>query len=139
MQRLARYGWLFAALALWGVVLGCGSGAKSPIPLKKVTGSVTIDGQPLEAGTITFMPVTGTNSSTGEIVQGKFTLSTFSKDDGAPAGDYKVAVMAWATPPEMGVEGVPAIPKHYFDANTSGLTATVSEDAKQEIPIALTH
>lgn len=139
MQSLSRYGLLLGTLALWGVMLGCSSNAKSPIPLKQVSGTVTLDGEPLSQGTITFMPVAGTNSSTGDIVDGKFTLSTFSKDDGAPPGEYKVAVTAWTTPPEMGVEGVPAIPKHYFDTNTSGLSATISEDAKQAIPIALTR
>ena len=120
-------------------MLGCNSQPESPIPLKQIAGTVTLNGEPLPAGSITFMPVAGTNSSTGEIVEGKFKLSTFSKDDGAPAGEYKVAVTAWTTLPDMGVEGVPAIPKQYFDANTSGLTATISEEAKQDIPIALTR
>jgi len=139
MQTSYRYGLLLLTLALCGVMLGCSSKPASPIPLKNVTGTVTLNGDPLPAGSITFMPVAGTNSCTGEIVDGKFTLSTFSKDDGAPPGEYKVAVTAWTTPPEMGVEGVPAIPKQYFDANTSGLSATISEDAKQEVPIALTR
>lgn len=139
MQTSYRYGLLLSTLALWGVMLGCSSKPASPIPLKQVTGTVTLDGEPLPTGSITFMPVAGTNSCTGEIVDGKFALSTFSKGDGAPPGDYKVSVEAWTTPPGMGVEGVPAIPKKYMDANLSGLTATISEDAKQDVPIALTR
>lgn len=139
MQTSYRYGLLLSTLTLWGVMLGCSSQPASPIPLKKVTGMVTLDGDPLPSGSITFMPVVGTNSCTGEIEQGRFTLSTFSPGDGAPPGEYKVSVVSWTTPPDMGVEGVPAIPKKYLDANLSGLTATISEASSQDIPIALTR
>jgi hypothetical protein len=61
------------------LAIGCG-------PAKgKVTGSVTLDGQPLPAGTITFHPNKGI-SVAGEITDGQYTVA------GVPAGDAKVTV-----------------------------------------------
>lgn len=117
---------LAAALAA-----GCNSRPQSPVPLSEVKGTVKYNGQPLAEGTITFMPIGGTNSATGDIQNGEYSLSTFVKGDGAPPGEYKVAVTAWDKQPEMGVEGVPAIPRKYLDANQSQLTATISSEKSQ--------
>jgi len=46
-------------------------------------------------------------------------------------GKYKVAVTAWEKEPEMGTEGVPAIPKKYLSPNESGLTADVTAQSPQ--------
>lgn len=119
-------------------LVGCGTQSASPIPLVKVTGAVTIDGSPLTNGTVTFMPVSGTQSAAGDIVDGKYVLSTFAKNDGVTPGEYKVAVAAWTTEPGMGVEGVPAIPKKYFDSNKSGVTIVVTSDGTQVHDIPLT-
>ena len=120
------------ALALvLALASGCGSRPQSPIPLSEVRGMVKYNGQPLAKGTITFMPVGGTNSASGDIENGAYSLSTFVKGDGAPPGEYKVAVSAWEKEPDMGVEGVPKIPRRYFDANQSQLTATISSEKSQ--------
>lgn len=138
MQRFSCYRLVFALLALVGLVqAGCGDNASSPVPLKKVSGTVTYNGAPLPTGSITFMPVNGTNSAAGEIKDGKYSLATFTPGDGAPVGQYKVAITAWKTLPEMGQEGDPAIPKKYFDSEQSGLTANVSEEATQTHDFAL--
>ena len=116
---------------------GCGEKSTSPVPLKTVTGTVTFNGSPLPQGTITFMPVAGSTSATGEIKDGKYTLSTFKPGDGAPAGDYKVAVQAWKAIPEMGQEGDPLIPKKYFGSNQSTLTAKVTDQSPQTLDFTL--
>ncbi|MDR1291202.1 MAG: hypothetical protein LBK06_08375 [Planctomycetaceae bacterium] len=51
----------------------------------KVSGTVTIDGQPLSRGTIQFVPVADGYDGGGVIVQGKFTASV-------PFGECKVNV-----------------------------------------------
>lgn len=61
------------------VAMGCG-GRKA-----KVSGSVTLDGKPLPAGTIVFHPSKG-NSVSGEIHDGQYTVT------GAPTGEVKVTV-----------------------------------------------
>lgn len=134
--RTARLPGLVVLMAL-GWTAGCGSKPQAPIPLAAVKGVVTYQGQPLPSGTISFMPVRGTNTATGDIVNGEYSLSTFTPGDGAPAGDYLVAVTAWEKAPEMGVEGVPSIPARYLDPKKSGLTATVSQEQEQTIDFPL--
>jgi hypothetical protein len=125
------------ALLATGFTAGCSSKPESPIPLSNVKGVVSYQGQPLETGTISFMPINGTNTASGEIVNGEYSLSTFTAGDGAPAGQYKVAVTAWSKMPEMGVEGVPSVPRKYLDPKQSGLTATISQEKSQTIDFQL--
>jgi hypothetical protein len=54
---------------------------------------VTLDGQPVEGATVTFMTDDGKQSAAGSTdAAGKFSLSTNGKD-GAPPGTYKVVVV----------------------------------------------
>ena len=84
--------------ALWvfvGALLasGCGSGGN----LLPVSGTVTLDGQPLKAGDVQFHPEGSQNPSQempiGHIKDGKYELTTRGKK-GAPPGKYKVVVLA---------------------------------------------
>jgi hypothetical protein len=65
-----------------------------------VTGEVYVDGQPAADLAVTLHPVNGmdaevpTVSATFTRADGTFSLSTFEKDDGVPAGEY-VATFAW--------------------------------------------
>lgn len=63
-------GWTcFLAALLVTALAGCGSGKAT------VTGKVTLDGQPLEKGTISFEPVDGaTSSAEGPIAAGAYSL-----------------------------------------------------------------
>jgi hypothetical protein len=103
-----------------------------------VTGKVTLDGQPLGGATVVFHPVDKTNFKWKELPQGTtgpdgtFSVFTYTKpDDGAPAGQYKVAVEV--APPPQDDEGGdqvkrtkgPRLPARYLDPAQSGLTATV--------------
>lgn len=118
--------WLFAC----AVVSGCSEDKKGRVDTIPVTGKVTVAGQPLKKGTITFVPVNATNTASGEIHDGAYSLTTYSKGDGAPAADYKVSISAWLKEPEMGKPAERAIPEKYFNAETSGLTATVSKQSR---------
>jgi len=55
------------------LAVGCGKGKG------KVSGTVTLDGQPLPAGTINFLPSKGTGAG-GSIEDGKYSI------DNVPAG-----------------------------------------------------
>jgi len=94
--RAPRY---FVALAMSGVLLvmtSCstddrfGLGQRYP-----VSGTVTYNGNPLEKGSISFVPddPKGTGAS-GVIENGSYTLSTGGEKDGARAGKYKVIISA---------------------------------------------
>lgn len=79
---------------LLGVVLlaaaACGGSAK-PV---KLSGRVTLDGEPLAGATVVFTPADGGgNVASGRTdTDGEFRLTTFSINDGAVPGDYKVTI-----------------------------------------------
>jgi hypothetical protein len=69
--------------------LGCGQGKTV-----KVEGVVTLDGKPLPAATVTYVPVGDGRAASGRTDQdGTFRLTTFRPDDGAVPGEYKVTVV----------------------------------------------
>src|SRR5262245_12374499 len=69
--------------------LGCGQGKTV-----KVEGVVTLDGKPLPAATVTFVPDGNGRAASGRTDQdGIFRLTTFRTDDGAVPGEYKVTVV----------------------------------------------
>lgn len=77
-------------------LVGCG-GSDRP-KLVKATGTVTLDGKPLEGALVGFQPMTDAKSkyhrpsSAVTDASGKFLLGTYDKDDGVPVGKYKVGV-----------------------------------------------
>jgi len=74
--------------AVLGVLLicGCDSGDR-----QSIAGTVTLDGQPLEKGTITFLPQSGTQGPTAgaEIADGKYAIPTAG---GTFAGKFRVEI-----------------------------------------------
>jgi hypothetical protein len=126
----------FLVLGACGFALaagGCGdrSGVGRTVP---VVGRVTVDGQPVPAGTVSFRPDASKGNPSahepfGEIdAQGNYKLFT-GKKEGAPPGWYRVAVMA-GEPVEVGnLSGQArwfASPK-YASADTSALAVEVVE------------
>lgn len=103
-----------------GSCLGCGANTDGRLAL---SGSVTLDGQPLEEGSISFLSVGSHTKSTtgGSIVDGKYSISA---EQGLVAGTYLVSIsaadMSDATP-----EGLPSngqyfpslIPPEFNEAN----------------------
>jgi hypothetical protein len=78
-------------------LMGCGGSGRPS--LIKVTGTVTLDGVPLEGAIIAFQPITDAKAkfqrpSAGVTdASGKFELGTYAIDDGAPIGKYKVGIL----------------------------------------------
>jgi hypothetical protein len=107
-----------------------------------------MDGKPLEGATVSFLQVVASGSSDEESflrpsagltdADGKFTLGTYSLDDGIPKGEYRVAIVknepAKAIPPGMSTESLPPeyskmrwlTPKKYSQVETSELSAKVT-------------
>lgn len=83
---------LVAVLVLGTSVLtGCG-GAERPA-MVPVSGTVNYNGSPVEGATVTFAAGTSARSSSGESdSSGKFKLTTFDTNDGAPVGEYVVTI-----------------------------------------------
>jgi hypothetical protein len=130
-------------LVLWGVAGCSGSDGLNRQP---VTGSVTLDGAPLDGGTIRFMPASNeaTTETSTAISGGKY---TFGKDSGPVPGNYKVSISAVNDPNIQAKQGM--VPGEYrppstkdkvpakFNTNT-GLTATVQSNQSAPIDFTLT-
>jgi hypothetical protein len=131
----------FSVMYVLGVMaaLGCsGSGLES-----QVSGTITLDGQPVGPGTVVFAPVDGvTNPADGAIqLDGSYFLKT-SREIGLKAGKYKASVSVFDQPEVTpGVRSMtPAkliTPQKYADPATSGLEYDV-EPGKNGIDIELT-
>jgi hypothetical protein len=103
----------FAFLSLW-VVLGCGSGGPTLVP---VSGTVQFAGGPPPAKvTLTFvgvgseansLPLTGTAQANAD---GSFTVSTSQIGSGLVPGKYRVNVECWKDPPTMERPGTSHVP-----------------------------
>jgi hypothetical protein len=81
-------------LAASGLAAGC-SGSRDDLPREPVSGSVTLDGQPLAEGAIQFTPAGGSEgrqtSATVEVANGEFSIP---RADGLVPGSYKVSISA---------------------------------------------
>jgi hypothetical protein len=109
-------------------VVGCGNG------LASVSGTVTLDGEPIAGGsdvrgTVTFYRQDGTGTPAVGIIDsdGRYEMSTGSTD-GVPPGEYAVAIAATRIIiPEPGAtpSGRPITPRYYANAKESGLRADV--------------
>ncbi|MCR4411810.1 MAG: hypothetical protein NUV77_05210 [Thermoguttaceae bacterium] len=150
MRSMRFEGTLWCILALVACVAlgGCGPSTPATVP---VSGTVTLDGQPLEGAAVSFVPIGQGRPATGQTdSSGKFTLTSFQPGDGAPAGKYKVGVSkldkpadakggpaaAGAAPEGTRLSGPPVakgpeappkslVPPKYVNPDTSGLTVEV--------------
>jgi hypothetical protein len=94
MHGCATSGLILGATLCLGFA-GCGSAGDGLVP---VAGTVTVDGNLLEAGSVTFIPDAGQGNLSqdlpvGTITNGKYELATRNRR-GAPPGAYKVTVTA---------------------------------------------
>lgn len=145
---------LLIALLLTVALTGCGS----KYNLHPVTGTVTLDGEPLENATVTFQAAGDGSSASGTTdASGVYSLVDIRPDGGpgAQPGDYIVSV-SWTEPPEVDLSQMDSsspdydeyvrraanadpnarpksskFPAAYRDGKTSGLTATVTAGNNQ--------
>ena len=129
---------IFCTLVVVG--LGCGKD-QNLLPLVPVTGTITLDGKPLDSASVMFIPVGTTkgNGATGYTnEQGKYELSTPKGDRGAPVGEYRVVISKMLMPdgtPYSGQSGLapmdsPArevLPPRFSDDTQTKVKATVPE------------
>lgn len=100
--------------------LGCGDERPTRVP---VSGKVTIDGQPLQFGSVLFKIEGGRSAGASLDKEGRYQLTTYEPGDGVMVGDYQVAITGNEAIGETAAKW--HAPKKYKDATTSGLTATV--------------
>jgi hypothetical protein len=118
MQRTLFGAALAAALLGLG---GCGGGGPKVVP---VSGTVTIDGQPLTYGHIQVLP-TGWRPASSRIgSDGRFMLTTTVSGDGCAVGSHAVVILAGEPISPEATKW--HAPKKYADAATSNLTVTIT-------------
>ncbi len=119
----------FASLMLLGFAVGCGGPPKTYL----VHGTIVFpDGKPLTRGTVEFEAMNQTKAITAsaEVAKdGSFQLGTFAANDGAIAGEHRVAVIS-DYEIGTGVERPGELPPPQLDPKfrvfkTSGLKFTV--------------
>src|SRR5262245_37433728 len=128
-----------------GLVVACilvVSGCSGP-NAASVTGSVTLDGQPLDNANVAFYPDGGNGApANGQSdANGNYTLST-GTDAGLSPGKYIAIVIKTKDPPQpydkTGAEipPIPITPAKYGSTTTSDLRVDV-KPGKNSIPLAL--
>lgn len=138
--------WVAVLLSVSMLVLsGCGS--EGTADTETVTGTVTYNGAPVADASVTFTPDKGRPATGITDAAGKFTLTTFAKDDGAVPGNHRVTVAPNASqiPPMPGTPeaaaaaaGKPPFPARYSNLEQSGLTAEVKEGGENDFTFSMT-
>ena len=130
--NLGPAGLLLVIACLW-LAAGCGGPHDS-----SVYGTVTLDGKPLETGTVTFHPAGEGAVAYGRIgADGNYRLHTGAEQGLAP-GEYVVTVVATALPPDPHSEIVGKLltPARYGNLDQTDLHFTI-EPGKNQIDLPL--
>lgn len=128
------------------VLAGCG-GPVDKLPRQAVSGSVTLDGKPLERGTISFQPVSELPTAAAVSVNGG--QYSMARAEGLVPGAYRVLISSTpptvsqvdsktSRPPPPGQASPPpkeSLPEKYNASTT--LTAEVKEAAKNTFDFPL--
>jgi hypothetical protein len=148
MKRVAVLFWI--ALASLPVVSGCGGSGGEKTPYKAGGVALFEDNQPVTGLDVMLQPVEGSGQAARGTLdaQGKFQLTTYQKDDGAPAGKYKVYFMAsTGAPPDAlnpptasGPPPMPRMPdtvvaKEYLSFTDTPLTVEIKAGDNPEIKL----
>jgi hypothetical protein len=147
MRLTSLIGVAAAAAALSG---GCGDPARTPV--YPVHGRVTAGGKAVNKATVMFASADGADRTlqpnTTTDADGRYALTTYKTDDGAPAGEYVVTVI-WPGPPRgpkkpldpsENPEDAPFADRlkgKYWPAQKSPLRATVKPEPDNEIDFVL--
>jgi hypothetical protein len=124
------------------VMVGCGGGGSGT---SAVSGHIKYKGKAVAKANVSFTPADGTSRAATGLTDdnGYYKLGTFSSNDGALPGKYRVAVIARGSdrPPKPGetgsgmpgemMPGDPAIPVKYFAPDSSGLTFEVKNGSNK--------
>ena len=149
MHKLRAYSRSHFVAVLFGclTVSGCGSAPQDApkVPIYPLSGTVTLDGKPIGGAFVVLHALQG--AKVGDITpngvtdeNGKFELSTYAPNDGAPEGSYS-ATVSWperlssgGSEPEYGRERLPV---RYQNPANSGLVVAVSADLRDPVVLEL--
>jgi len=157
----------FVCLAALAFLVGC-SKPSADVGATPVTGTVTLDGEPVEGASVAFAPQSAGGRAAAGLTDasGHFSLTTVQSGDGAMPGTYLVTIsktegaaisvdmpkdVSSMTPEEgaaylasvqemqkASLEVTDLLPTKYKSPAESGLTAEVKQGEKNEFTFALT-
>lgn len=145
---------LLGVIGLFSLGLGCSGGENLP-PVYPASGTVLLNGAPLEGATVVFRDAAGTARPATAVTdaQGNFRLSTYGTKDGAVAGSHIVTVsknvstsgsnesVSMEEAVEAGSQDAPKVssevPPQYSNPNQTPLKYEVTEDGANEFQIEL--
>lgn len=107
-------------LASLTFVVGCGDGRPTRVP---VSGQVLMDGKPLTTGFVRVIPENGRPASGQLGKDGRFSLTTYEKNDGCLFGTHPVEIYCVDNSNED--YPVSLIPTKYNKHSTSGLSVSI--------------
>lgn len=140
MARVRAYSGLLLAVGLFAAALSVSS-CGPPVPIHPASGQVFVDGEPAVGALVVLHPVGPSAKLTARPsarvdASGSFVLSTFRARDGAPAGEYVVAI-AWLDDAAKADAQTGAVPTkaraEYADPAISPLRVRI-EAGKNAIP-----
>jgi hypothetical protein len=120
------------ACALISVLTCPGCGGDDGIPREAISGAVTLDGKPLESGTIRFMPTdpgAPPTAADAEIAGGKYSISA---SKGLAPGPYLVAISSMVPGEDPAAKKRPA--GRPEDSGTGAPDAPVEPPTHDQIP-----
>jgi hypothetical protein len=146
------------ALAGIGLLLFLGCGGDEFAKRYPVSGTITYKGEPVEKGRVMFHPTQPAEqrAASGDLDNGKYTLTTVTNNDGANLGSYRVTIesaqmdltkvnanMKGGGPRHTDIARAYAkaktlVPAKYRLPDTSGLTADVKEQRQNTVDFDLT-
>ena len=115
--------------AILAVSALCLAGCSDGLKLVPVTGTVTLDGLPLEGAKVVFRPVQGRLSAGTTDAEGRYTLRYTDEKAGALPGEHAVQIATVADDEESSAPPREKLPARYN--LTSELRATVSAASPQ--------
>jgi hypothetical protein len=123
-EAFGRWSWVGACCLVLGAISLPGCGGRDHPEVGRVSGVVTLDGQPLPEATVMFQPTEGRASIATTDSAGKYSLTYLDGVPGARLGTHKVIIRTEVP----GEDGQPPIvreklPKRYHDQTE--LTAEV--------------
>lgn len=137
------------AMLVIATASGCGGREYETISTHPVTGRLTVNGVPAAGAIVRLYPETPQAGAKHPLLpsgrvdqQGTYQLTTYENDDGAPVGDYTVAI-EWPDPdwrPPGG--GIPPPPPdrlqaRFSDPEQSAIEVSVTEGENRLEPIVL--
>jgi hypothetical protein len=138
--RISDFGFRLVLLCFCLCLVSC-SNKHGDHPAYPTSGQVLVNGQPANDARVVFFHLGdwGEKSIVPQAwtdKEGRFVLSTYGVGDGAPAGDYRVAV-EWPAYRRGKNVGPDRLGKRFLKPETSGLTAHVEQGTNELAPFQI--